>query len=841
MDHLPLPQNPMDLIKVPLLSTIDYDGGDVGTYPERQGWGSRTVMEWQYLFERPPPEFAAFLQRWLYFGFLETIFDTHINVLSSFVSTDSPEDYPILTSEHILGLARRFLSKDFSKRVITEERVLHVFKAINVVGVMHQCLNMGGGRKRTGEYIYAQETLMKFIATEQPKDPRDARIVIAITLLMEFVGECMQFTLWEVQSDQGVPKLEEVRSDGGRRPFRVDGGALQKGFRSPIWKILRQKGWCPSQLQPMFSEFSSAGLLYMNNMERPSPGESHQMIFIRGEMNHKENRLPGPFSTDNLCKPHQCPFRQLSDSTYQTKHTENCPGCVDMVADLDVLCEILEGGGIPLIQVIDSRWEDENIKLIEAEPGMAYVAISHVWSDGLGNVARNALCRCQLLRLSELIGDLPEPAENIVCFWLDTICVPPDAAKRENAQLKALEMMRQTYEKATAVLVLDSWLLSCTSQGKSDTEILMRIFNSLWNRRLWTYQEGALARLLLFQFRDRAYELDAAMERLIHDTDLALTFTLKSSLVSRFNSLRCFRESTRSLTERLDAVFAALRFRATSVASDEALCLSALMGFDIQRIARTPPNSRMEEFWRLNSSIPASVLFYSGATLNTKGFRWAPQTLLLSETNFSRSTGTYSEVDNTSALDPVAAKSTSRGLLVELPGFVCRIGKHPIGSNFSVKDQYGKYFQMGLQLKASSPKTKAFMEDQNGTFMEALSVNPSDVYGSEEVAFVSRYDVRRENGKREMEKLAENSQILALGILAAVIDEKDEIVYVEKICNVTCTILNPYNHGTTIDTIESAYPGQQPYGSPVKVDKRTRVALACIADTKPSKQQWCVD
>lgn len=835
MDHLPLPQNPTDLMKVPLLSITDYDGGDFETYPERQKWGSRTVMEWQYLFERPPPELAAFLQRWLYFGVLDIIFNTHVNIRSSFISPDSPEGYPILTSKCFPDLARRYLSKEFSTRRLTEKQVLHHSKAFFTAGTIHQFLNMGWGRKRTGDYIYNEETLLKFIATEQPKDPRDPRIGISTALLLEFVGECSKSQL---EFNKGVLERVDACHDGWGRQFEWDVGAMQTGFRSPVWKMLRQKGWCPSQLQPMFEEFSTAGLLYMNNIERPNPGENHQMIFVHGEKTQKRNHLREVTLPGNICRPHQCQFRQLSDSTYQTKHTEQCRGCVDMVADLDVLCEILEGGGIPLI-VIDSVWEGENIQLIEAEPDMAYVAVSHVWSDGLGNVARNALCRCQLIRLSELIRALPEPSHNIVFFWFDTICVPPDAAKRDNAQLKALEKMHQTYEEATAVLVLDSWLLNCASQGKSDTEILMRIFNSLWNRRLWTYQEGALARDLLFQLEDRAYDLDSAMKGLINDTDLALNLTLKSSLVSRFNSLRNMR-SAKNLKERLDAIIAALKFRATSVASDEALCLSALMGFSIQQIVdKTSADARMEEFWRMNSSVPATILFYKGETLNTKGYRWAPRTLLLSETNFTRLNGVYGGVGSTHSTDPVSAKCTPRGLSVQLPGHVWKTGKESLGSNFSVKNQHGEYFQIGLLLETGAPNTKTFMEDQNGTFTEAPSYNPSEVNGAEEVAFISRHYNHRLD-KRE-QKIARESQALSVGLLGAVIEEKDGVVYIERICQATCLTLDQHSHSMLIDAIERHYPGKQPYGGLVRVDKRNGVAVMCIAETKSQDQRWCID
>jgi hypothetical protein len=73
-----------------------------------------------------------------------------------------------------------------------------------------------------------------------------------------------------------------------------------------------------------------------------------------------------------------------------------------------------------------------------------YVAISHVWADGLGNPASNGLPRCQLDKLFALLGDLINPSTFASIrfkksstiqralwnrtsrryFWMDTFCIP---------------------------------------------------------------------------------------------------------------------------------------------------------------------------------------------------------------------------------------------------------------------------------------------------------------------------------------------------------------------------------------------------------------------------------
>jgi hypothetical protein len=66
--------------------------------------------------------------------------------------------------------------------------------------------------------------------------------------------------------------------------------------------------------------------------------------------------------------------------------------------------------------------------------------------------------------------------------------------------------MRKTYENAAKVLVLDSELEAASAKAHAE-EVLIRITCSGWMRRLWTLQEGALTRILLFQFKERAIGL----------------------------------------------------------------------------------------------------------------------------------------------------------------------------------------------------------------------------------------------------------------------------------------------------------------------------------------------
>ena len=102
-----------------------------------------------------------------------------------------------------------------------------------------------------------------------------------------------------------------------------------------------------------------------------------------------------------------------------------------------------------------------------------------------------------------------------------------------------------------------------------------------------------------------------------------------------------------------------LPFRATTKATDEAICLGSLLNLDIQRILSAPEAARMETLWSEMPNIPPDVIFWIGPKLQKKGFRWAPSTFLngrdLQHNNKLTSAG--------------AANITQNGLRVRYPGW----------------------------------------------------------------------------------------------------------------------------------------------------------------------------
>jgi hypothetical protein len=265
---------------------------------------------------------------------------------------------------------------------------------------------------------------------------------------------------------------------------------------------------------------------------------------------------------------------------------------------------------------------------------MPYVAISHVWADGLGSTTEEGLPLCQIKRLSAITRELvPDGA-----FWIDSLCVPAVRDMRN----RAIGLMAQTYKDAAVVLVIDSGIRS-TSISASREEKLLRVLSSGWMQRLWTLQEGLLANRLVFEFSGGL----VALEELLPVGEEHFNVVLVE-LASEVFRLKKHRASILNISD----VSQSLRWRTTSRGSDETLAISGLLRIDAFELVNLPPEQRMPAFLLQIRKLPADIIFLSGSKLSELGFRWAPKTLMRG-TNSSLGFGVYD------------ASCTPTGLLAE--------------------------------------------------------------------------------------------------------------------------------------------------------------------------------
>lgn len=179
-------------------------------------------------------------------------------------------------------------------------------------------------------------------------------------------------------ADPRVPLSISILCDFLRRIVGLSGKHFAAGFahtrevRSAMFKA----GWCPSAIKRLNATLDPASFFLCSRFKPPATEEG---------------------KTHLDCKGRQCVILKLDDSTYRTAHVCPSSDCEEVVEDTTDLFESLKAGQIPLITyAAEPGGEKRTMRLFRCQPGMKYVAISHVWSDKLGNPFRNGLPRCQL-------------------------------------------------------------------------------------------------------------------------------------------------------------------------------------------------------------------------------------------------------------------------------------------------------------------------------------------------------------------------------------------------------------------------------------------------------------
>lgn len=381
------------------------------------------------------------------------------------------------------------------------------------------------------------------------------------------------------------------------------------------------------------------------------------------------------------CTVRQCRADNRNSGQYISSHQQEDCRCTNFFVDVEEVIRVLSRGSLPLLRIIPgSGLGDIRVEVVEATPNVHYLALSHVWADGLGNPHSNSLPRCQLQALSKL-GRLFTKTQEVdasdqeTLIWIDTLCCPVEPPE---AKAMALSKMKEPYVGASFVLVLSASLQEVNTLALDPIEISLRIFTSTWMGRLWTLQEGALPRSLWFQFEDAVVDLRQmwikAMD--IYGSDIGRKGLALDVMVLYKSLRRFFHPEAGEQPLDLDAIDRALQFRSVTVPSDEPLLIAGLLSLDIAHLLDGPEGSRMQRLWALMPSvsggIPKNILFCRGARLRQQGFRWAPASLLSFR---GVQDGRLRDPD----IDGNASRLTTAGLRVRLAAFAIKMASVPNG------------------------------------------------------------------------------------------------------------------------------------------------------------------
>ncbi|EXJ58303.1 hypothetical protein A1O7_05728 [Cladophialophora yegresii CBS 114405] len=499
--------------------------------------------------------------------------------------------------------------------------------------------------------------------------PLPQEVVLSIMVL----GATLSFAI-DLKIESFPPKNKTVIADWGVSPLIRD--------------RLVQNGWCINDVHRLCDTVSPPTAVLAADI-------------VRHEVVSKEMH--------SGCSPAGCIARNIDESTYETKHVDPSCQCDLVAAPGDRVVEILEQGDIPVMLVREDAEGDGLGLEASSARRTKFVAISHVWADGLGCTTGNSLPTCQLRRLHRMCSDLyPERtgasrlfrrAEGPLGLWIDTLCIPREKAHRR----LAIARMSATYAGAAKVLILDSELLSLTKH-MSERAILIRLIGSSWDRRVWTMQEGALGSSgLHVKLADGFVDISDAVKRL---QKLSSSGSLATAIVDRdttilFQEFEQLRKahSKSYWRDGVPAMAASLRIlngRSTSKEGDAYICLAGMMALEgeiIKDLDATPVQERTRKLLSSVRYLPKNIIFSPGVKLQEDGFRWACA-------SFWKSKFTFNE------LNEVAEIREGLGLRVEFQGF--EIEAVPLRDNYFLFQSVHTKIWYRATLDRATPSSRTF-------------------------------------------------------------------------------------------------------------------------------------
>ena len=445
-------------INVPFVAT-QYDKGPFADYAARRGFKDFNSL---FLLNRERPDtFESLLQTWLFFGLLYEFFGEKLE-MDDFVY-EAGSATSLVSSVVLRGYCTNWFNKVFAlDEDAKDETVANAFEVIESATRISNEID---------DYIF-----------------RDQSAAPVIMLSVKILIECL--TIVVKRFTIPLPKEDEI---GLRRHIMESFEYRQLRLRPSgfLLQSMLRIGWCPFRLACISASLSSIALYHLRGFHYAALiGENHQ-----------------------ACTEDSCCVDNLPE--YPPQHDCECSGrdCELTHIELDKVVEIYKGNNIPILSCVlepsGSLW----VEVIPSSKCSGYIAISHVWSDGLGNKQENAVYNCQLKRLTEELRALQayrgyhRGESEPVAFWLDTMFVPQ---AKEFLQTKkiALGRMNRTYAAADAVLVQDKALRKISPDDLFPLQLAAHLHCSKWLTRCWTLAEGTLAWKWYIQFSHSVLSLE---------------------------------------------------------------------------------------------------------------------------------------------------------------------------------------------------------------------------------------------------------------------------------------------------------------------------------------------
>ncbi|KAK5113515.1 hypothetical protein LTR62_003384 [Meristemomyces frigidus] len=423
---------------------IDWDDGPFLTYPERSIFvhlheelnpkGDYHVLEKINFTVAQTRSLETFIQTWLVFGLLHEIFGRQGRA-SEFVvpRLDSAGRYAgrFLSTTALLGIATNW-AESWAHLTDTDE-------ANRLLDHLNECISVAFG-------------------------------------VLNAAGLPAHLTPWLLWSTVSVTQTLQWVVDKALQYNGTKSVRTWSDWDSHIEVFIARmhsNGWCPADVKKWRLIAGLQGgfqlLYYLSRMKQPQV------------KNH------------NRCIADVCMATQYDMYGQATVHRCAAEYCGTMGVDDEAMIATFDDGHFGLLEFQDAE-DIASLRavVVSTKDVRDYIAISHVWADGMDNPHANQLPRCQLLHIAEAARQLSRQAGHAnLPVWLDTMCCPINSPSHRST---CLMLMRQIYQGATIVLLVDTQIERYNLSGLDSVEINARALFSSWMTRLWTLQEGALTK-----------------------------------------------------------------------------------------------------------------------------------------------------------------------------------------------------------------------------------------------------------------------------------------------------------------------------------------------------------
>lgn len=553
-----------------------YDGMGFFGYPVRLGFNTEMMFDRGDYGVKSAEEVRSFFQNWLFFGLLYEVFKIALGIK--------------VNSDHFIRTSAS------GKRYLTTQ-LLPLFTALwTFIEEMREMRETP--RVRENRWLGVDSILeeaYRWIIRFGDTTARDNG-----SFLPQFWPLCPWLSL-SIHSIWTILRYTKQHVSSGL-PGTVVG---------PHSRMLRQEmlasGWCRSDIHLLQRKTDVLGQYYFS-----SYAPSH----ATGNVDHAE------------CKPVKCLQDDIIEETYKPVHVQKACMCAERGPPIVLLSSIISDSRIPILRIDASKFQltIDSIGDKTCNDNPRYVAISHVWSRGLGNPHFNTLPMCQLIRLQSAVDSmyktekLPQP--HIIGLWIDTLCVP---LKPYHLRKVAISKMNEVFRRADRVLVIDSDIEKL-SVNSNWVDIFSRIAISPWQRRLWTLVEATLAQpnKLWFNCREEAISAEKVGNPSYGDP-IPIPFMASMFLIQE--SIRTYRQiRAENLLARVSREFV---HRSTGKSADEALCIGILIDLDVKFLLQEDNSEmRMTLLYQKLSKLPRWLLFVPGPRIARTGYTWAPCSFL---------------------------------------------------------------------------------------------------------------------------------------------------------------------------------------------------------------------